>query len=95
MSILRRKGGRRLQFSSSGTDAGPSNPNVSPPVDPTNISLSAKRLALEESLHTHKGEEKAAGIDQDSSKGSDGPLIPCSEVEIPPSSPEEGKRWTA
>ncbi|POW08673.1 hypothetical protein PSTT_07336 [Puccinia striiformis] len=51
MSILQER--RMTIFSSSGTDAGPSNPNVSPPVDPTNISFSAKRLASEESsTHT-------------------------------------------
>ncbi|KAH9458714.1 hypothetical protein MJO29_005805 [Puccinia striiformis f. sp. tritici] len=71
MSILQER--RMTIFSSSGTDAGPSNPNVSPPVDPTNISFSAKRLASEESLYTHKGEEKAAEIDEDSSKASHGP----------------------
>ncbi|POW03746.1 hypothetical protein PSHT_11536 [Puccinia striiformis] len=37
MSILQER--RMTIFSSSGTDAGPSNPNVSPPVDPTNISF--------------------------------------------------------
>ncbi|KAI9620946.1 hypothetical protein KEM48_007973 [Puccinia striiformis f. sp. tritici PST-130] len=53
--------------------------------------FSAKRLASEESLYTHKGEEKAAEIDEDSSKASHGPLILYSEADSPPSSLEKGK----